>query len=399
MAAGARRNASRDGCRGRGDDGGAYRDGSCVGRDNSFANRDDGSANRDGGKAGEAGKTANRDGSCTSRDRSRVPRDGLAARLPAIAQSVTNPRFGDQELGAGGVGLRLLNQLLLLRNSFHFTIYFTCVGSRSRLQIVLAIDDPFTTPLPDEVPLPRAPLLSVIAQVRFPLVASVERREFIAPFQEAIRDTYPVLRQEQTQALIMTPAGPAPIVPQATWRFTDLDQKWRVSLTPGFLALETEAYTSRTDFLRRLDDVVKALDQHIAPKLVDRLGLRFVDRVTGGAVDEITKLVRPEVSGIVGALPAGRMQHTITESVLTPEGARLLARWGILPPNQTVDPSVIEPLPERTWILDLDMSSAQPFPFSPSRIAADAKRFAEQIYAFFRWVVTDDFLLHYGGKP
>jgi len=264
---------------------------------------------------------------------------------------------------------------------------------------VLAIDDPFASPPPDEVPLPHAPLVRVIAQVRFPLIVSVERREFIAPFQEAIRGAYPVLRQEQTQALVVTPTGPAPIGPQATWRFADLDEKWRVSLTPGFLALEATAYTSRTDFLRRLDDVVRTLDQHVAPKLVDRLGIRFIDRVAGPAVDDIANLVRPEVRGIVGALASGRMQHTITETILTPEGARLLARWGILPPNQTIDPSGIEPLPERTWILDLDMSSVQPFPFSPSRIGADAKHFAEQIYAFFRWVVTDEFLRHYGGKP
>ena len=241
--------------------------------------------------------------------------------------------------------------------------------------------------------------MRVIAQVRFPLIVSIERREFIAPFQEAIRDTYPVLRQEQTQALVVTPTGPAPIAPQATWRFADLQEEWRVSLTPNFLALESTAYTSRTDFLRRLDDVVKALDKHVAPKLVDRLGVRFIDRVVGGAVEEIERLVRPEVRGIVGVVAAGRMQHTITESVFTTEEARLLARWGILPPHQTIDPSGIEPQNEPSWILDLDMASARPFPFSGARIVADAKHFAERIYAFFRWVVTEDFLRHYGGKP
>lgn len=259
--------------------------------------------------------------------------------------------------------------------------------------------DPFALPPPNEVPLPRAPLVRVIAQVRFPLVASVERREFIAPFQEAIRGAYPVLRQEQTPALILTPAGPASLAPQAAWRFSDLEEKWRVSLTPGFLALETTAYTSRTDFLQRLDQVVKALDQFVAPKLVDRLGVRFIDRVAGHEVDEITKLVRPEVRGIVGALSPEWLKHTLNESVLTDDRAQLLARWGMLPPNQTIDPDGIEPRPERTWILDLDMSSVKPFPFSVDRIAADAKHFAERIYAFFRWVVTDEFLRTYGGNP
>jgi hypothetical protein len=52
---------------------------------------------------------------------------------------------------------------------------------------VNAADTPLTGPPPAEVPLTDPPLVRVIAQVRFPLIASVEKREFIAPFQEAFR--------------------------------------------------------------------------------------------------------------------------------------------------------------------------------------------------------------------
>ncbi len=41
----------------------------------------------------------------------------------------------------------------------------------------------------------------------------------------------------------------------------------------------------------------------------------------------------------------------------------------------------------------------KPFPFNVDRIAADARHFAERIYTFFRWVVTDEFLRTYGGEP
>ena len=56
-----------------------------------------------------------------------------------------------------------------------------------------------------------------------------------------------------------------------------------MSLSPDFLAPETTAYTSLTDFVGRLKDVVTALEQHIGPTLVDRLGIRFIDRVSGPA--------------------------------------------------------------------------------------------------------------------
>ncbi|HOU92491.1 MAG TPA: TIGR04255 family protein, partial [Polyangiaceae bacterium] len=85
------------------------------------------------------------------------------------------------------------------------------------------IQNPLTAPLPAEVPLPDAPLVRVIGQVRFPPVLSLEKREFIAPFQEAIRSTYPVLRPEQTQGIVLGPQGVAPGPKQIAWRFSDVD--------------------------------------------------------------------------------------------------------------------------------------------------------------------------------
>lgn len=51
--------------------------------------------------------------------------------------------------------------------------------------------NPFGAPGPDEVPLERAPLVRVIAQLRFPPIVSLGRADFIGPFQEAIRSRYP----------------------------------------------------------------------------------------------------------------------------------------------------------------------------------------------------------------
>ena len=141
------------------------------------------------------------------------------------------------------------------------------------------------------------------------------------------------------------------------------------------------------------------LDEHIKPSQLDRLGVRYIDRITGDAVDDIAKLVRPELRGITGTIAATHAVHALSESMFELQDAQVLARWGSLPPGLTIDPAAIEPANEKSWILDLDMFSAAPKPFVVEDVIADAQRYAERIYTVFRWAVTKDFLIRYGGKP
>jgi uncharacterized protein (TIGR04255 family) len=253
---------------------------------------------------------------------------------------------------------------------------------------------------PGEIPLPNAPLVRVIAQARFPIIASIEKREFIASFQEALRATYPVLRLERTEAFVIGPAGVALGQSPKIWRFTDIDGKWRVSLAPDFIALETTAYSSRSDFLDRLHVALSALNAYIGPKLLDRLGLRYIDRIIGEAIDNITELVRSEMIGVLATPMAAYAQHALSESLLTIPGtsAQLLARWGKIPPHMTIDPAAIEPVEQSSWLLDLDMFSIEPQLFDPTALVDEARIYAERIYALFRWAVTDKFLRQYGGN-
>lgn len=259
--------------------------------------------------------------------------------------------------------------------------------------------DPLVLPSPAEVPLTQAPLVRVIAQLRFPEILAVEQRDFVAPFQEALRDAYPVLRQEQTQAIMVTVGGVQPAKPQIAWRFGDIDNHWRVSLTPGFVSLETTKYTSRSNFFERLGTVVRALDEHVEPKLIDRLGVRYIARITGAMVDDIAELVIPEVRGILGTDAAKHAQHAMSETLFAVDDARILARWGRLPPGVTTDPAAIEPVAETSWILDLDVFGPSAMPFEASAIVAKATEFSARQYAIFRWAVTDEFLRRHGGEP
>jgi uncharacterized protein (TIGR04255 family) len=145
--------------------------------------------------------------------------------------------------------------------------------------------------------------------------------------------------------------------------------------------------------------VVEALDEHFDPRLLDRFGVRYIDRIIGAAVDNIASLVRAEVRGITGTAAAAHVTHAFSESMFELSDARVLARWGLLPAGATSDPTAVEPIQERSWILDLDMFSTGSEPFNTDRVLANAQRYAERIYTIFRWAVTDDFLRHYGGRP
>jgi uncharacterized protein (TIGR04255 family) len=258
--------------------------------------------------------------------------------------------------------------------------------------------DPIVAPVPAEVPLRDAPLVRVIAQVRFPLVIAIQQREFVAPFQEAIRKRYPVLRQEQMQGLLLGPSGVVQVAPSPVWRFSDAAASWRVSLAPEFLAIETTKYSSRDDFLARFEDVVRALAEHVDPQVADRVGLRYIDRIAVNSPNEISPLVRPEVLGFIASKAATHLQHSLCESTFAVEQNRLLTRWGTLPPNTTYDAGALEPVAHRSWVLDLDHFRETSQPFVVDDLVREARAFAERIYAVFRWAVTPEFLRRHGGQ-
>ncbi|MCP3995394.1 MAG: TIGR04255 family protein, partial [bacterium] len=135
-------------------------------------------------------------------------------------------------------------------------------------------ETPLRGPPPSEVPLPDAPLVCVIAQVRFPLVASIEKQDFIGSFQESIRRDYPVLRPGRRMEVALGPQHPAEVQSSpVVWRFSDVTSTWRMSLAPDFLALQTAKYSSRDDFLNRFEQALSALREHVRPQTIDRLGL------------------------------------------------------------------------------------------------------------------------------
>lgn len=175
--------------------------------------------------------------------------------------------------------------------------------------------------------------------------------------------------------------------------------KWRVTLASDFVTLETWKYSSRDEFLGRLDRVLRALHEHVNPRVVDRVGIRYIDRIKGAdSLAALPRLVQPAIAGILGTPLANETKQTIAESVFASSDQwQLTARWGLLPAQVTTDPSTIDPIPDPSWILDLDAFELHTRPFEPSALVQRARFLAERIYGFFRWAVEDEFLRYYGG--
>ena len=264
-----------------------------------------------------------------------------------------------------------------------------------------AIVNPLSDPPPNEVPLGNAPLVRVIAQVKFSEVLGVENPEVVARFQDAISGSYGVLTREAGIRLDGLFPGMQPQHPVTHWRFADAAAgwQWRVSLTSQFVTLEVVRYTSRKEFFDRLKTLLEAVELHIKPTMVIRLGVRYVNRIDGKELQDVSLLVRPEVAGVVGTQMASSVHLSLTETVFEIGSQRMTARWGMLPANATSDPMAIEPIGERCFLLDLDVFDETPASFDSHAIAQRGLLFASRSYTFFRWAVTPEFLRRFGAVP
>ena len=259
-----------------------------------------------------------------------------------------------------------------------------------------------------EVPLPRAPLARVIAQIRFPTILAIRDPDKVAVIQETLREIYPHLNQVQAHRIDLTAGEPPNIQQEFIWRLADRERnpRWQVSLGVDFVALDTSDYDSRRDFLRRLQAIVIAVESAFRPAEVKRLGVRYIARLTDEAVERVDDLFRPEILGIMRSdedthpTLGDSIIHLMNEAqFLARNGSRIQGRWGKLPPDTTHDPNSLDPIAKPSWVLDLDMFTTEPQPFASDKLLRTATDFAECLYWLFRRMVTDEFLRFYGGEP
>ncbi len=248
----------------------------------------------------------------------------------------------------------------------------------------------------DEIHLHHAPLAKVLMQVQFsrtPQLVSDVAETLIA---DAL-GRYPVRRRQVAVAPAMSVNGQPVAMPQfgpaTILTFADAPGTWQVTLTDTAVALETTAYESRDDFVARALEVFRAIASVALPPVVDRVGLRYIDRLSGAALPRVPEYVVPQLQVLHGGVaPDLELQHSVTDSLIKISPSEVLqVRSGLLPGGAGFDPA-LQPLADTSWVLDMDAYTTEAgFPFDPDALTTKLRSFSETTYAFFRWATTDDF--------
>ena len=235
-------------------------------------------------------------------------------------------------------------------------------------------------------------LESVVAQVQFTPVLSVRDQTFVAPFQEAMRRQYPMLERDVQHKPAQSETAGGQVTDSIVWRLRDVTGIWQVSLAEEFVSLDCGEYSNRADFSRRLAHALEATETHIRPVLTTRVGVRYTNRLAGGALKRIREFIRPELLGMVTPeLGSAVVLDQMSQAQFLAEDVTLTGHWGFLPANVSPNPS-IGTSDEPSWLLDLDAFRQDMSPFDVLSCVEDADRYASAVYTFFRWAVSDQFL-------
>jgi uncharacterized protein (TIGR04255 family) len=254
----------------------------------------------------------------------------------------------------------------------------------------------------EEIPLARAPLDQVVCQVRIPPAIGIASRDSAAMLHAELRDAYPIIREEKSLSILVTPAG-TEMKPtnEDVWRITDEGERWQIHLAEAAVALGTSAYVSRADFLERLGRVLHAFRGAWKVQHYDRVGIRYINRLvapTEPNAPPLSGLIRRDLLGglNVPLTHCAGLVHAVTESLFAIEQDKIRARWGLLPAGAVVDVSV-KTMPTESWVLDLDVFRDTGATFDPDAVTKLVDQLARRAYALFRYVATDALLRHAGA--
>lgn len=259
---------------------------------------------------------------------------------------------------------------------------------------------PFTGDAEKKVRLRNAPLALVLCQVRWPNFSHLQgdMTEVVRTFGSAL-DGYPVVSSIHEVAYTITPEGVTQAPGERIDQWRSIDGAWHVSLSWRFASLYSTSYSSFPDFLTRLESVLGAIASEVRIPLVDRLGVRYVNRVEDARlVENLATYVRPEVlgyAGLPGVTGDAKLVSNANQARYIVGDAALQVRSGLVPPGETVDPAV-PPLQQSSWVLDLDASAEKMVPFDVPAVLTEAGRLSDIAYDYFKYISTEGFLREFG---
>ncbi len=243
-----------------------------------------------------------------------------------------------------------------------------------------------------------APLVHVLAEIRFSPVLSIEK--YVPAIQDALRELgYPRLIEGTVQTVTVMAEAPPQVSIRPQWAFLQAEKTAGAVLSESSLVLHTTRYSTVEPFLESLHRVAAVLSEVVRIDLVERIGMRYIDRIPPDEDGDLGPFVIP---GLVG-FPMddmGGIGALWTETVgRTPEGV-LVVRSMLLPSGQVVPPDldmapVVYPPVERhdTVALALDFDhytllEAEVFPFDAELVVQHARKLHAALRRAFDVAVT-----------
>lgn len=236
----------------------------------------------------------------------------------------------------------------------------------------------------DDIRLRRAPLIEVVAQVRFPPILRIANEKPVE-FQEKIRRRFPEWMEEEQIVIASIPTEQPTSVKKAPsiFRFRSADAKNTVSLAIDFYALSTTAYVHWSDFWAELQRLHAAAVAVYAPAYATRLGLRYINQLTisncgVGSLEELITLLHPDLVTLLFDKPWTLPLELLTQLIL--EGQN--------PPEKLALRVGFKRDPEPFVLLDLDYFVEGNLPFD--RLEDFYQRAHDVIYRSFRWAIPEE---------
>ncbi|UUL76982.1 TIGR04255 family protein [Pseudarthrobacter sp. Fe7] len=232
----------------------------------------------------------------------------------------------------------------------------------------------------------------VVFQGRHESRPSVSEPTTALQIQDALRHDYPTLEQASAGEVVLE-AGPAGFQTSSGevrpgWRLRSKDQRWTVVLMPDFFALESTGYTTWSEFNARLEDLTQVIHSSYQPALIQRVGLRYIDRIVhrqASKPSDWNGLLDPSLLGLAGK--PGLMEAVIgaqTFSHLDLGDAQVVLRSGCTP-----DPAQANGY---STVLDTDCFDARARAFDVADLHQTAKQLHRRALQVFQAVVEPELL-------
>lgn len=234
----------------------------------------------------------------------------------------------------------------------------------------------------------RAPLITVLCQVKFQPILSLMTLAGTVGFQTALLREYPNLRAAEGVTVRVGPNAVEANSSAPVWRFTDADGIWTVGLAADFVSLETPSYTHIDEFLGRFDRVLRVLHATLRPSPSVRVGLRKVNAfMMPGTTDTraMITVLRDEMLGplVTEEFPALITQWYSQLAFRDEDANSLVIRSGL---DSVGGEEAVR------IILDMDYFSEHAISIGePEMIGGLLRNFSDGITSFFHWAVRNEF--------